>query len=135
MPGRGGVRPPRHLAPHLEEDEMSTVRVKVPAVPDEADMYKSLRQVLTGLDDAQAGPAGVLGPEVGHGAVVETSPGALLLVVDEHVTGWAMPYDGGKRSPVMDAAVVLSVVQGDGELKPVWQRHFKTAKGAFGAAA
>lgn len=110
------------------------VQVLVPVVPEDADVHRSWRRVLTGLDDAAEGARGVLGPEVGHGAVVETAPGALLLVVDEHVTGWAETYRGAKPYPLMDAAVMLGVVQGDGTLKPLWQRRFRTAKGAFGAA-
>lgn len=36
--------------------------------------------------------------------------------------------------PLLDAAVSLHLVQGDGGLKPLWARHFKRAKGAFGRA-
>ncbi|MFE1786670.1 hypothetical protein ACFW9F_29880, partial [Streptomyces sp. NPDC059506] len=112
----------------------TTVRVEIPAVPDGADVHRSWRQVLTGLDERAEGGAAVLGPEVGHGAVIETAPGALVLVVDQHITGWAEPYYGGKRYPVLDAALTLHLVQEDGALKALWSRRFKTAKGAFGAA-
>ncbi|RZU28213.1 hypothetical protein EV284_6379 [Streptomyces sp. BK022] len=112
------------------------VRITVPRVPSEADVYRSWRQVLTGVDEkATTGRDTVLGPEVGHGAGVETLPGALVLVVDQHVTGWAQAYHGGKSYPEMDAALQLLLVQADGGLKPLWARHFKTAKGAFGPAA
>lgn len=110
------------------------VRVTIPTVPDGADVHRSWRRVLEGLDERAQGDAAVLGPEVGHGAVVETAPGALVLVVDQHVTGWGEPYYGGKKYPLMDAAVALHLVQGDGALKLLWARHFKTARGAFGAA-
>ncbi|MFJ4880109.1 hypothetical protein ACIP93_33545 [Streptomyces sp. NPDC088745] len=110
------------------------MRVNVPAVPDGADVHRSWRRVLTGLDDRAEGDAAVLGPEVGHGAVVETLPGTLVLVVDQHVTGWGETYRTGKPYPLMDAAVTLHLAQGDGTLKTLWSRHFKTAKGAFGSA-
>ncbi|MFE6185420.1 hypothetical protein ACFQ6U_13445 [Streptomyces sp. NPDC056465] len=97
-------------------------------------MHRSWRRVLTGLDEHAEGAAAVLGPEVGHGAVVETAAGALLLVVDEHLTGWGEAHRTGKPYPLMDAAVTLHLVQADGELKALWSRHFRTAKGAFGAA-
>ncbi|MFF9901335.1 hypothetical protein [Streptomyces longispororuber] len=111
-----------------------TVRVDVPAVPDGADVHRSWRQVVTGLDERGEGRAAVLGPEVGHGAVVQTAPGVLLLVVDRHITGWGEGYRTGKAYPLMDAAVTLLLVQGDGTLERLWARHFKTAKGAFGSA-
>ncbi|WP_218030789.1 hypothetical protein [Streptomyces ardesiacus] len=112
----------------------TTVRVSVPPVPEGADVHRSWRRVLTGLDDRAEGDAAVIGPEVGHGAVVETAAGALVLIVDQHVTGWGEAYRTGKRYPLMDAAVSLHLVQGNGALKPLWARHFKRAKGAFGAA-
>ncbi|MFF3958460.1 hypothetical protein ACFYY1_35385 [Streptomyces sp. NPDC001890] len=115
-------------------NEQTTVRVGVPAVPDGADVHRSWRQVLTGLDESAEGAKAVQGPEVGHGAVVETAPGALLLVVDEHITGWGEAYRTGKAYPLLDAAVMLYLVQADGALKALWARHFQTAKGAFGAA-
>ncbi|MDR3084423.1 MAG: hypothetical protein LBV60_26500, partial [Streptomyces sp.] len=111
-----------------------TVRVNVPAVPNGADVNRSWRRALTGLDEQAAGEVAVLGPEVGHGAVVETAPGVLLLVVDQHITGWDETYRTGKPYPLMDAAVTLHLVQDDGTLKRLWARHFKRAKGAFGSA-
>ncbi|MFF9192707.1 hypothetical protein [Streptomyces rochei] len=115
-------------------DNKTTVRVAVPPVPDGADVHRSWRRVLTDLDDRAVGDAAVIGPEVGHGALVETAAGALLLVVDQHVTGWSEAYRTGKTYPLLDAAVSLHLVQDDGALKPLWARHFKRAKGAFGAA-
>ncbi|MBZ6253661.1 hypothetical protein KVH27_35520 [Streptomyces olivaceus] len=115
-------------------ESKTTVRVSVPPVLEGADVQRSWRRVLTGVDDRAEGDAAVVGPEVGHGAVVETAAGALVLVVDQHVTGWGETYYGGKKYPLMDAAVSLHLVQGDGALKPLWARHFKRAKGAFGAA-
>ncbi|MFF8696298.1 hypothetical protein ACF08W_29205 [Streptomyces sp. NPDC015144] len=115
-------------------NEQTTVRVEIPAVPDGADVHRSWRRALTGLDERAEGDAVVLGPEVGHGAVVKTVPGALLLVMDQHVTGWGEAYRTGKPYPLMDAAVTLHLVQDDGALKALWTRHFKRAKGAFGSA-
>ncbi|MEU5978476.1 hypothetical protein [Streptomyces sp. NPDC047315] len=112
----------------------ATVTVTVPTVPSDANVYRSWRKILTGLDDGAKGSAAVLGPEVGHGAVVETAAGALVLVVDQHITGWGETYLTGKRYPRMDAAVSLHLVEDDGALKQVWARHFKTAGGAFGSA-
>lgn len=114
--------------------ESNTVRVQIPVVPDGADVHKSWRRVVEGLDEQADGARAVLGPEVGHGAVVETAPGALLLVLDQHITGWAEPYYGAKPYPLTDAALTLYLVQVDGTLKSLWFRHFKTFKGAFGAA-
>ncbi|MFJ4988696.1 hypothetical protein ACIP9H_33465 [Streptomyces sp. NPDC088732] len=112
----------------------SRVHVTVPTVPDTADVYRSWRKVLTGLDETAEGMATVVGPEVGHGATITTQAGALLLVVDHTVTGWADPYLGGKRYALLDAALTLSVVQEDGALKALWSRVFKTSKSAMGAA-
>ncbi|MEV7157140.1 hypothetical protein AB0N77_21325 [Streptomyces misionensis] len=117
-----------------EQPHRTLGRVTIPAVPDGADVHRSWKRVLTGLDDKATGDAAVLGPEVGHGAVVETVAGALLLVVDQHITGWSQAYYGGKSYPLMDAAVSLHLVQDEGTLQQLWARHFKTAKGAFGAA-
>ncbi|MET8717433.1 hypothetical protein ABZV52_30155 [Streptomyces sp. NPDC004735] len=111
------------------------VRVAVPAVPQDADVQRSWRQILTGLDDQAEGAAVALGQEVGHGGVIETAPGALLLVVDEHLTGWGEAFRTGKPYPVMDAAVSLHLVQVDGALKPLWSRRFAKARSAFGTAA
>jgi hypothetical protein len=114
---------------------MSMVKILVPSVSSDADVHRSRRWVLTGLDEQKEGTATVLGPEVGHGAVIETAPGALLLVMDQRITGWAEAYYGGKPYPVLDAALDLQLVQEDGALKSLWSRHFKTAKAAFGKAA
>jgi hypothetical protein len=103
-------------------------------VPKAADVHRSWRRVLTGLDERAEGDAAVLGPEVGHGAIVEIAPGALLLVVDQHITGWSETYRTAKPYPLVDAAVTLHLVQADASLKTVWARHFRTAKGAFGTA-
>ncbi|WP_328491213.1 hypothetical protein [Streptomyces zaomyceticus] len=105
----------------------------VPVVPDGADVHASKRWVVTGVGDG-TGEQAVFGPEVGHGAVLEVPPGVLLLVVDQSITGWGETYHGGKRYPLMDAAVSLLLVLEGGELKTLWTRHFKTAKGAFGLA-
>jgi len=110
------------------------VRVTVPAVPGGADLYRSWRRLVTGLDEHETGEDAVLGREAGHGAVVETLPQALLLVVDQHVTGWDHHYVTGERYPQLDAVLTLHFVQDDGTLKKLWNRHFKTAKGAFGSA-
>ncbi|MER7952009.1 hypothetical protein ABTY59_31925 [Streptomyces sp. NPDC096079] len=107
--------------------------VTVPVVPDGADVHASKRWIVTGVGDG-TGEQAVHGPEVGHGASVDVPPGVLLLVVDESITGWGETYYGGKRYPLMDAAVSLHLVLEDGGLKVLWTRHFKTAKGAFGAA-
>ncbi|MGW0033047.1 hypothetical protein ACWDXD_24925 [Streptomyces sp. NPDC003314] len=66
--------------------------------------------------------------------MIEVRPGTLLLVIDQSITGWAETYYDRKRYPLLDAALTLHLVQDDGELKPLWNRVFKTAKGAFGAA-
>ncbi|MEW1657875.1 hypothetical protein [Streptomyces sp. NPDC093707] len=119
----------------MKIEQTKTVRVRVPVVPARADVQRSWRQIVTGLDSGAAGAAAVLGPEVGHGALVTVAPGALLLSVDQHVTGWRETFVAGgigKPYPLMDAAVTLYRVQDDGELKTEWARHFKTVKGAFG---
>ncbi|MFG2298428.1 hypothetical protein [Streptomyces sp. NPDC048603] len=109
-------------------------RITVPTVPDDADIYRSWRQLLTDLDTAAEGHRVLAGPEVGHGAVVEVPTGTLLLVVDERRTGWAETRLG-RPYPVMDAAVALHLVHTDGTLQPLWQRRFAQAKSMFGAAA
>ena len=72
------------------------VCIIVPSVPHTADVYRSWRKILTGLDERAEGSAIICGPEVGHGAAVDTAPGALLLVVDHTVTRWARPRLAGK---------------------------------------
>lgn len=109
------------------------VRIGIPAVPDGADVHRSWRRVLAGLDELAVGDATVLGREVGKGAVVATAPGALVLVVDQHITSWGEAYYSGKRYPLMDGAFA-SPGSGRWCAKALWARHFKRALGAFGAA-
>ncbi|MFE3609769.1 cell envelope integrity protein TolA [Streptomyces goshikiensis] len=103
-------------------------------MPEGADLYRSWRTVLIGVDDAVDGAEGVQGEDVEAGARIETMPGSLLLVVDQSVTGWSETYYSGKRYPLMDAALRLALITDDGSLKDLWTRHFKTAKGAFQSA-
>ncbi|MEV7512119.1 hypothetical protein AB0O57_29600 [Streptomyces sp. NPDC091201] len=111
--------------------------VQVPLIPGDADVYRSWRQVLTGVDETGLETRVLLGPEVGHGATVEVPAGVLLLVVDERVTGYADRYRGGGSYPVMDADVALHLVREDGSLgpRPLWSRRFAAAKSVFGAGA
>ncbi|MDX3026183.1 hypothetical protein PV666_51270, partial [Streptomyces acidiscabies] len=70
--------------------------------------------------------------EVGHGATVAVWPGTVLLVVDQRIVRWERAYTTYDTYPVLDADVALLLVLPDATLKPLWTRHFKTARGAFG---
>ncbi|MDX3026213.1 hypothetical protein, partial [Streptomyces acidiscabies] len=69
-----------------------SVEVVVPRVPQDADVYRSWRQVVTGVDERAEGREAVLGPEVGHGATVAVWPGTVLLVVDQRIVRWERAY-------------------------------------------
>ncbi|MFD9871727.1 hypothetical protein ACFXI8_26915 [Streptomyces niveus] len=116
--------------------------VKIPEVPDGADVYRSVRRVVTGLDDRVTGIAAVAGPDVEAGAVVELPAGALLMTVDQRRTGWKEPRHGGKPYPLMAATMGLWLVRPEGALgtarsadRPLWTRTFARAASAYGTAA
>lgn len=94
---------------------------------------KARRLALTGIDPDQKGGFATLGHRLHPGDQVQAPTGALILCVDKTTLDHTTSYNTGARVPIQDATVTVHLVNETG-LTQLWQRHFKTAKSAYGAA-
>ncbi|MFE3504206.1 hypothetical protein ACFXPX_04490 [Kitasatospora sp. NPDC059146] len=101
----------------------------VPTVPSGLHPASCWRKTITALDLAEPGGKAVQGQWLQHGDTVTLPVGALVVVVDKATTGWAEAWSNGESYVKKDATVTVHRV---GQDEPVWTRHFKQARSAFG---
>lgn len=104
-----------------------TVQITVPPADPETSAW---RKVITALTSAKGGAA-IEGAWLQAGDVVSVPVGTLIVAVDKATIGYEYAYHGGERIPVQDATIAVHLATPDG-LHPLWSRHYKSARSAFG---
>ncbi|MFF9786374.1 hypothetical protein [Streptomyces nigrescens] len=109
------------------------MKITIPAIPAGLHPAGCWRRTLAGLDTEERGGRVARGHFLGPEDVVDVPSGTLIVAVDKSTVGWANHYRTGEEYPMKDAVVTVYVARGEG-LAPLWSRHYRQAKSAFGAA-
>ncbi|ATM24666.1 hypothetical protein SMD44_p10167 (plasmid) [Streptomyces alboflavus] len=121
---------PRHRVNPAADVPEGWVRCPVPPVP-EGMRASSWRRTVTAAGPG-TGLDAVPGTWLSPGDAAALPPGALLLCTDKKAVGTAVNHRTGRQYTAEDARVKILLVQEDGTLRTLWDKHYARSRSALG---